>query len=99
MDILKWILNQLDKPIKMIMFRFNIDKWTCRHCEGTGVCLSGFQNDNSCKTCIKEYDEMEYSSQIKVRCSVCGGNGREKEYLLKQNLKLKGSKPKIIDNP
>jgi len=89
MDILKWILSQIDKPLKMLMFRFNIDKWTCRHCEGSGVCRSVFENDYSCKTCIKEYDANEVSAEITVRCSVCGGNGREKEYLEKQSSKLK----------
>lgn len=94
MDILKWISDQIDKPVKMIMFRFNFDKWTCRHCEGTGVCRNGFQKENSCKTCIQEYDENENSSLVTVRCSVCGGNGREREYLIKQNQKLKSEEKK-----
>src|SRR5699024_6829435 len=91
MDILQFILNQIDKPIKMFMFRFNIDDWSCRHCGGTGVCLNGWNNVGtkySCKTCIKDFDENEYSSQVRIKCSICNGTGKEQEYLHKKLEKL-----------
>ena len=90
MDILQWILNQFDKPFKMIMYRFNIDKWSCRHCGGSGVCLNGWNNMGdkySCKTCIKEFNEKEIGQQLRVKCSICDGTGRESNYLEKRKLK------------
>lgn len=96
MDIIQFILNQIDKPIKMIMYRFNIDKWSCRHCDGIGVCLKGWNNlgdKYSCKTCIREFDKQEFGSQVRVKCSVCNGTGRESNYLLKRKLKFEQNTP------
>jgi predicted methyltransferase len=92
MDIIQFILDQLDKPVKKFMFRFNLDNWSCRHCEGTGVCLNGWKNlgdKYSCKTCIKAFDEKEFSSQVRVKCSICNGTGREQEYLKMKQIEAK----------
>ena len=96
MDILKWILDQIEKPIKMFMFRFNLDKWTCRHCQGSGVCINGYQDRYSCNTCLKEFEGENYESLFatKVKCSVCNGSGREEFYLKNQNQKLEIKKQK-----
>lgn len=92
MDIVQFIINQIEKPIRMIMYRFNIDKWDCRHCNGTGVCTKGY-NDGfgakySCSTCIRLDNPEKTSSMIQVSCSVCKGTGRESTYISKQKLKL-----------
>lgn len=87
MDILQWILNQFDKPFKMFMYRFSIDKWSCRHCDGSGVCLSGWNNlgdKYSCKSCINEFNEKEIGERLRVKCAICGGTGRESIYIHKK---------------
>lgn len=84
-DILQWVLDQLDKPVKMLMYRFNLDKWSCRHCDGNGVCTKGFQN-HSCQTCL-DVAEIKYQSSVDVKCSICDGTGRELEYFDNQRLK------------
>jgi hypothetical protein len=94
MDLVQFILNQLDKPVKMVMHRFNLDKWSCRHCDGTGVCRSGWNNlgdKHSCNTCIREFDSNSHSTTIRVRCSVCNGTGRETNYILREKNLIKNN--------
>lgn len=91
MDIIQFIVNQLEKPIKMIMFRFNFDKSSCRHCEGMGTCTKGFDSYGvkySCRTCIRFDDPKIISSSVKVSCSVCNGTGREESYISERKSKL-----------
>jgi hypothetical protein len=58
----------------MIMYRFNIDTWSCRHCDGKGVCFSG-EDKYSCKSCIRLLNDKENSIYVKVKCSICNGTG------------------------
>jgi hypothetical protein len=82
MDIVQWLVDQINKPIKTFLYTFNIDKWSCRHCEGAGVCTSGY-NDHlgdkySCHSCIKSFDPTwdGISDKKTVKCSICAGTGR-----------------------
>ena len=92
MDLVQFLLNQLDKPVKTFMYRFNLDKWSCRHCGGRGVCEGGWNNmgdKHSCNSCVLAYKpDDRVDKQARVKCAICQGTGRESNYELHQKLKI-----------
>lgn len=83
MDVVQWMVNQINKPVKAFLYAFNIDKWSCRHCQGSGVCRAGY-NDSlgekfSCSSCLTAANENEEFSSIvskRVKCAICNGTGK-----------------------
>ena len=82
MDIVQWIVDQAMKPVKAFLYAFNIDKWSCRHCEGSGVCTTGYNNGlgdkYSCHSCIQAFNVGWNGIDVRkiVKCSICNGTGR-----------------------
>ncbi len=80
MGLIDWIATKTIGQIKSLLYAFNIDKWSCRHCKGTGVCTAGYEvaTKYSCSSCIKAFDPSwnGITTMQKVKCSVCNGTGK-----------------------
>lgn len=87
-DVIKFFTGIDRKSIEglialIVRFRMQtgIDKQTCRHCLGLGVCRERktYSAEYSCHSCVQSHfpeSKRYYDFERKVKCAVCNGTGR-----------------------